>query len=278
MSKELIVKFDGYEAAKHHLPMGRLGDALIGVDKVANAGLILFSEQRRPRPRERARVQLIVEAPRAGSMTIKALLEHIPWALPLTSLAVNQGAGVIMKHFISLALARFSKNPSETKMHLDALTQHNRDNLAARNASEKQWQEFTISVIDKLRQPTIQMVSPIGNGAKVLQIETTGSRPGITVDENMADIIRLGEKDVIEDAVPMNIVVDGVIHHSRQLKILHPEIEGRYLTANIRDPIFDVVPSPYHNAASRLREISVLAKPVRRDGDLVGLFIIDLIK
>lgn len=74
----------------------------------------------------------------------------------------------------------------------------------------------------------------------------------------------------------MKIDVDGIIHHNKQLKIVHPDIEGRFITAIVRDPLFDSVPNPYSEAAASLGSIEVMAKPVYRGGKLERIYVMDI--
>lgn len=76
----------------------------------------------------------------------------------------------------------------------------------------------------------------------------------------------------------MDLQVDGIIHHSRQLKIINPESENRFITAEVRDPLFSQLPNPYADAAAAMSTIRVKAKPVYRNGELFKLYVMDLEK
>ncbi|WP_147293980.1 hypothetical protein [Ciceribacter selenitireducens] len=271
----LHFKFEGDEADRHRLPMRHLGAALVGIDGIVNQGLFVFAYGRPAPKRRRFELQLSTEEPKSGSVEIIAILKDSQWVLPLLRDFVVSGGIEISKHFLSYVLLRFGGRPTEANKHMEALLQMNRDHLDARNQNDEQWRQTFLAVVDRLAPQAKQVVAPVGNGAGTLQL-IDGVSPSLVVDEPMADAIRARQGDQVGDMTSIEIQVDGVIHHSRQLKIQHPDGEGRFITAEIRDPLFTELPNPYAEAAAAMSSIRVMAKPVYRNGELFKLYVMDI--
>lgn len=273
--QSLNIKFEGDEADKHRLPMRHLGAALIGIDGIVNNGLFAFAFGRPAPRRQRFELELVAQEPQSGSVEILAILKDSQWVLPLLRDFIVAGGLEISKHFLSYVLLNFGGRPQDAKQHLDALVQMNRDHLEARNQNDEQWRQNFLAVVDRLAPQAKQVVAPVGYGAKTLRL-MDGSSPSVIIDEPIADAIRARQGDRVGDMAKFRIRVDGVIHHSRQLKIQHPEDEGRYITAEVRDPLFSSLPNPYANAAASMLSMSVMAKPVYRNGELWKLYVMDI--
>ena len=72
----------------------------------------------------------------------------------------------------------------------------------------------------------------------------------------------------------MVVFIDGVVLHNRTLKVEVPDRPGAFMTADVRDPIFDQAPNIYTSAIGSSLEVE--AKAVRRaDGELAKLYILN---
>lgn len=160
-------------------------------------------------------------------------------------------------------------------MYLDTLVAMNRDHLDARHRSDEAWRSSLLQVVDRLSPSAKQMVAPIGYGASTLAIRAPSSQE-MMIDEPMADVIRSKKGDEVGDMQQMELKVDGFIHHNRQLKVRHPDIENKYIIAEVRDPVFEETPNAYTEAAINLAYITVHAKPVLRNGEIIKIYIMSL--
>ncbi len=73
----------------------------------------------------------------------------------------------------------------------------------------------------------------------------------------------------------MRVRVDGMIKHSRALKVEIEDRPGHFVNAEVRDPAFEHMPNAYTRALESDAFIEVSAKPTYRDGELVKLHIMD---
>lgn len=286
MDTNFRLHFDGLNAKQHHLPMEQFGTALVGTNRIMVAGLVFLTSGRLPRKKEKFELQIIAQPPREGSVDVFGALEQVPWMLPLLKEFIVQGGAEVAVRFFSYVLLQLGGRPTEANAQMscitDAMIKINQDNLIARDKSEKRWHQMATTlagqgpiIAESLRFRAQQAVTPIGRGASELTLGTATIPKLLELDEPMADVIRSKESDEVGDLQEMRIRVDGIIHHSRQLKIDHPQKEGQFLTAEVRDPAFEIVPSKYSNAAANRTELEVLAKPVYRKQELHKLYIMD---
>lgn len=275
MYQSITLQFDGNLATNHQVALNELGKSLIGIDRIMNAGLIVMTHARLPKRGERFNLVVTASEPKPGSMDIITILAQTPGLLPLVHEFLISGGTEAVFRFVSYVMTRLGGRKQEAEVHYNAMLQMNRDHLEARNISDSQWQETLLTAVDKLAPQTRESVTPIGKTASTLAITAQDGALTTTIDEPMADAIRSKEDDEVGDTQNMTIKVDGIIHHSRQLKIEHPEIEGKYITAEVRDPVFDSFPNKYSEAAASLSELSVTAKPTYRNGELHKIYVMD---
>lgn len=269
-------KFEGRQADKHLISALNLGRSLIGIDRLSNAGLVFFDTGRNPKQRERSNVQVFASTPSAGSVDLITFIANAPFVLPIAKDFITSGGSKILFHFSGYVLSKFSGRGGDAEKYLEALTKINRDNNEFKLKSEAQWQGAFISMVERLVSPARSIVSPVGMEASKLTLTDETSRMSLTVDEPMADAIRSADDVTITDEENIEVLVDGIIHHSKQLKIVHPNQNGRYITAEIRDPMFDIVPNKYSEAASMKGSLKVVARSMLKGGELLKLYIMRL--
>jgi len=74
----------------------------------------------------------------------------------------------------------------------------------------------------------------------------------------------------------ITLKVDGIILHSRSLKVELPDEPGKFVTAEVRDPAFEGDPNPYLEAVNKT--LTVQAKISRRhSGELARLYIMNVV-
>lgn len=276
MHEGLTFNFKGRLADRHVLSVELLGRSLSGLDRLANSGLVFFEFGRMPKQRERSSVHLVTKPPAVGTVDLATFVANVPFLLPIAKESITSGGSSLLLHFMGYAFSKFGgrKSDAETYMRsLENIVKTDRDFILQ---SQSQWQSTLLSLVDKLLPQVRSAVSPIGRDASILAITDRGSGNAVVVDEPIADAIRSVDDVEISDEYPLDIAVDGVIHHSKQLKIVHPDDPSRYITAEVRDPLFDIAPSVYSDAAASKRNISVRVKAMRKGGELQRFYIMGL--
>ena len=87
---------------------------------------------------------------------------------------------------------------------------------------------------------------------------------GLEDDVPMAEAVRSNGKHAAGDMETPVLRVDGIVHHNRHLKVLHPDHAGRFVTAAFRDPKIGDFPNVYTDAASTLGWLKADAKVSQR--------------
>lgn len=278
MYPSLRLKFQGRETDQHIINMRDLGHSLVGVDKLVNSALVIITEGRPPRRQERFNFHLAAKEPTAGSVEIVTVLQQVPGLLPLVHEVIVSGGTEVLFRFLSWTLCHLGGRKMDSERHLDALVDITKTMSASRDEADRQWRNTLLEIVHQLAPAAKSAVSPIGRSTDRMLISSSASELMTEIDEPMASVIRSSKDDEVGDLQEMILAVDGIIHHSKQLKVIHPDQEDKYLTAEVRDPIFDEKPNDYTLAASNLKRVKVLAKPIYRGGNLYRIFIQHLIE
>ncbi len=276
MYEGLTFNFKGNLTDQHLISFERLGKSLSGLDRLTNSGLVFFEHGRLPKQRERAPVYLVTKPPAVGTVDLVAFLANVPFILPIAKEIVTTGGSNLLVNFMGYVFSKFGGRKSDAEIYLKSLESILESDRNFKLQSDAQWQSTFLSLVDKMLPNVRSAVTPIGEDASVLAITDRVSGKSLIIDEPMADAIRSADDVEISDEYPLEIAVDGVIHHSRQLKVAHPDFADRYVTAEIRDPIFEIVPNVYSDAAAQKRNIRVRVRSMKKAGELQKFYIMGL--
>lgn len=123
-----------------------------------------------------------------------------------------------------------------------------------------------------------EIVAPVGKSTDVLRIGGADMKEATVIDAAIADAVRSGGSVEVGDMQMFEVKFDGLTRHNRNAKVELVDEPGRYVAADIRDPLFDEFPNPYTEAFGAASAMSVMAKPTYKDGALIKLHIMDLAK
>lgn len=270
------VKFDGAMAERHAISMKQLGSSLIGLEGLVSLGLISLSNLRLPKKREAVPLVVVAREPRPGSVEIYGDLAPAVGLLPLVNEAISTGSREIIWRWLSWALLMDGGKEQEADPHFLALMELMKMQTDQRGVSEREMREFMLEILDRTYRHTERMVAPVGPSADTLSIGPPGRPAQTEIDVPTAEVIRSNGKITVGAMTEMAIKVDGIIHHSRQIKVENPEEQGKYLTCYVRDPVFEKAPNIYTDAAVSRSWLYATVKPSRNsDGRLVNLYIMD---
>lgn len=280
MESTFKVEFHGLDADKHLLDARQFGTALLGIDKIVNVGLLSLTEGRFPNKGERYPLQIKAGEPLEGSVEIvMKLMENLSVGLPLVHEVINTKASELITHWISWVFKMGSGKEDSADPHFIKLMELTEELNRSRAQSDSENRQFFLDVLDRLSPALKETVSPVGPSAShVTFLGRTKSQELIstTVDIPMADTVRTGEKLEIGDIETFHVQVDGLVHHSKQLKVVNPEFDGKFLNCSVQDPIFLESDNVYVRAVSSKGWLEVVAKSSRKkDGSLHSLYIMD---
>ena len=127
--------------------------------------------------------------------------------------------------------------------------------------------------MQKLYATARQVVSPVGPSCDRLSLQRDEE---ITeIDFPTAEAIRSRGKLEVGDMETFRVKIDGFTHHNKQLKIVHPSEQGRFITGHLRDPVFQSAPNIYTEAATKQGWLNITAKPTLKEGRIQALYIMD---
>ncbi len=266
----LTIRYRGGDADRHHVQLRKLGESLIGLERLVSVGLYVVEVGKFPSSRQRLRYVVQATQPQAGSVEIGALMEQAYWMGPLFQELYMTGLSDIIWQWISGIMNTFGGRGQEGERRLIAFLERVNDTR----------HEEVMGIFDLLERilplahAAKQSVSPVGRSCENMSI-SNGSGSNMEVDVPMADAIREKGKVEVSDMTEVRISVDGFTHHNRQLKVLCPDDPYRYITAEVRDPAFDQTPNIYTDAAANKGFLDVKAKITLKDGRVVRLYVMD---
>ena len=281
MAADLKIKYEGGDADNHFVEMRAFGNSMLGFERIISDGLIFLGEDRLPKRGERHALVVRAHEPVIGSSEIPVYLTQAAGLLPFAWWLMQTGAAEAVSYFTKFVFTHLSGRNSEASEAMNAMIAMRaleaKERLAANEqwlAHEAEWRDQLFLLANRLALPAIRAVAPVG--PSVDQFKLNGSAaPTLLVDLPTADAIRAkGELEVTE-LKTMRLRVDGFVHHNKKLNVENPEKARGYITADVRDPIFEQVPNVYTEAAANKSEIVVQAKLGYRAGILERIYIMD---
>lgn len=276
MASSIWIRYEGLEADGHVVDLRRLGEAFIGIDRLVHGGLVALTTGQMPRKGARFVLQLRAKEPIAGSWETEVAIAA-GWMLPVVHEMFYTASGEIAWRFISWVLNMTGGRAREAEMHYGPLAEVLREIHRGRFESDEAQRRFLLDVLDRVQGAAKDAVSPVGRSAATFAFRPGGGDPGETViDEATAEVIRSGGELVVGEMEEFLVLVDGLIHHNKQLRVAIPQEPGRYYAADVRDPAFDAPENVYTQAVANRGWLKVRAKPVRKpDGSLHRLYVMD---
>lgn len=273
--------YDGLQASSHRIDMRRFGYAIVGLDHIVTVGVIALVERRAARPRERLDFDVVVSEPRAGSVSILGGLMaayqgaqgNLPFAV---SLLLDQAPDFIW-NWVSFVFKRLGGREKEAEKLLVAVMDQF-DKMHERGMRDRvSEREFVLGLVDRLKPHASAMAIPLGTSADVARItDPNSSRAPTEIGIPEADAIRSKEPMEVGDPIVMRMRIDGLIKHTNRGTVELEDEPGRFVAAEIRDPLFEQTPNPYIAAMNSDELIEVTAVPSYKGGDLHRLYLMGL--
>lgn len=289
MTFAFSVRYDGRDAAEHRMDMRLLGRSMVGLDRTIHQLLFVASERRLATARERLPISIQVAAPAAACVEVQGIIQALAGVLPFAYEALSTVGTDFIFHAISYVLNTLGGKPKEAEPHFTEMVRLHKEMMeAARHdaqtaraeiyANEAEWRNFALTLVDRLTKPAKEIVGPVGPSCNSVTIQPPrrSKWSPTVVDAPMADVIRAEHGLIVGEMVRIRLKIDGVIKHSRSLKVEDPQHPGRYIAADVRDPAFDVTPNVYTEALETGGYLNVDAKPtLRTSGELVKLYVMN---
>lgn len=277
---EVYLSYDGLQASSHRMDMRRLGYAMVGLDHIITVGVVGLLEKRQARPRERLMFDVVASEPRKGTVGIIGAMmtayTGTQGVLPYAISVMKDKAPDFVWYWVCFVFKKLGGRDKEAEKLLEKVLEHyasvHEQNLADRQGER----EFILQLVDRLKPAAAQVAVPMGESADVLRIARTpgGTAEEIGVPEAVA--IRTKEPMEVGDPTIMKVRIDGLVKHTNRGSVELAEEPGKFVNAEIRDPLFEVTPNPYIAAMNSDELIEVNAVPTYKAGELFKLYVMGL--
>lgn len=277
--EQLRFKFAGGRTDLHQIDAKELGKSLIGLDKAANEALIILTTGRKPIGRQRFDFVVTAEAPKAGSVELITAFGALPWILPIFQDVVKQYGAEFLKTFLDTLLLWHGGRKAEAAIKASDMIEMAKEIHRHTEVMSKDKDALILEVIAALKPTAQQIVEPVGRSASILSITSDKGADPVIVDSAMADVIRSKDELTLDDAADHIISIDGIIAKTHYMKIHidgHESIKPR--TADVKDPIFDLVPNPYRDAFAADHRIKVRGRLAWKGDEVAKLFITEFVE
>jgi len=253
-----------------------LADTLNGISRLMSNSIYLLDQNTVPSNRQTPYIRPLVEAPKAGSIEIIIHPETLAWTLPLIYEPFIRHSSEFLWRTISYIILRNSGQEEQAKVIsvpiLDYLK--HRDELdSKRLTEERQINERREKRLQKLatvsKTACANTVAPIGQNAQQLILPYNDDQT--IVDEEGASIIRIKAEESIGEVTKYKVMVDGVTVHTKKLSLIVEGFPDKYIKADVIDESIYEANNLYANALGKEIQITVLARPIMKDGEIIRL-------
>ena len=215
--QQLIIRFEGASAKHHVMGMRDLGESLKGIERILTTGIYAMRAGRYPNTNARLPFSVLVSSPRQGSVEFVALWESVGPILPLLPEVYLSGVPEAVRNWLIGVLLKMGGREDQSSKHLSEV-------LSIMEQVEGNRHLEIIALLDREHERTRryakQAVTAVGPSCDKLVI------PSIIevaeIDIAIAEVIRSGDDLEVSDMETMRVLVDGFIHHSKQIKLHHP--------------------------------------------------------
>ena len=293
----LVIHFRGADADDHQLDMRRLGQALIGVDRLVTHGLVALETGKFLRGRQRRPLAMRAAGPTSGSLEVAAWLVAVAGvAQPLYQAYVSAAPDLVWSWVTSVLTGRAGETRMAirtTEQAVEALNDANeRLSEQARLAQEHGHQERMAA--EEHRHQEAIAVERHRHQERMLKLATTpqmaGAAVGVvaSVGRSCEDVVLSNDNDklVIDEEMARAIRArnrTGEIEHIRvrvrglSLERGHVQLQlpsRSVISGHVLDPLFVDVPNAYTEALARQSLLDVMVRPVLRDEQLHSYYVL----
>ena len=296
-SPHLIIRFRGADADDHRLDMRRLGEALIGVDRLVTHGLVALETGKFLRGREPRPLAMWASGPTPGCLEVSAWLTAVAGvAQPVYQAYVSAAPDLVLSWVKSVLTGRAGETGMamqtaaqavqalsdanerlseqahrvEEHRHQEAMAAEEHRHQEAMAAEEHRHQEkmLMLSATPQIAGAAVQIVAAVGRSCDDIIISNDNDE--LVVDVEMATAIRA--RSSTGDVEKIRVRVRGVSLERGRVHLQLPSLH--VVPGHVLDPLFADVPNAYTVALGRQSPLDVIVRPVMRDGQLRSYYVL----
>jgi len=261
------IRFDGLDADDHVIDMRYFGEALIGLERTLSLGLNTLATGSVPSSRGKLVLAIRATPPRDGCVQFDAVVEMSKGVLPLLKPVLISAGAKLAMHLVGAVVKRWAGQKKQAKVEVEAML----DLMRLEKDDRQREREHIERVIELSRPAAAQIVAPIGRSCEFLSLAANDDTT--VFDVPMAQAVRSKSDLEVGEMETLLLRVDGVVVHSRSLKVEDPNEPGHFVSAEVRDPAFTDGENIYTQSVTKMLEVQ--AKATYRDGRLYRLHIMD---
>lgn len=277
------IYYDGGDADQHSIDARLFGRSLQGIDKLVSDPIIIFTQERLPKKRERAPLYLKVKEPHAGSFATLGYFQEAAFLLPLGIPLLSQVGTDLVSYYVTAALDFFRGRNREMELAIEKMAEMHQHAVAANDRADERRHVEAMGMQDIIRQSIMSnsgaatnYVAPIGPSVTSAAFSSGEAKP-VIIDAAAADEIRDYNKLDWTKISNLALKTDGFKFHTNGLSVENPEREG-FLMAEVNDPAFEEESNAYTEAAQKRAKIEVMARKGYRDETLVKIQIVQFVR
>jgi hypothetical protein len=195
---ELVLRYDGLSAETDHMiDMRRLGNALVGLDKIITTGVIVLSERREPRRGERLPFRVVAGEPKANCVSVLAgIATGAQQSFPFAMSVIQTGASDLIWNWVSYVFKMLGGRMSEADPHFERLMELTKAMHEGDLQEREKMREFFLQVLDRIKPSAALITKPVGESSNSVSFVEPQTGKTTTLDVPMAEAVR--SKEVLE--------------------------------------------------------------------------------
>lgn len=275
------VKYTGLYSDDHVIDLQEFGVSLQGLARVSNSAVDFYLHQRVAKDQRLYSVRLFAKPPEPGCVLLDIVALLAVGQLPLYAPYVCDLATTFIVPIIKATIAKRLKKPDDMEKALDQIaalaTKHadSMDKVHSDHMRDKAWMQ---GHIDKLSSqnaaPLRQLVRPVGSTCRQIEVGPADDVSPVTIGEAEAQVLSSREELSVEDSRQYQGVFDGVDTTNGNCKFRiagsDDDIPGKITDPALLNPL-----NVYTHSLDTKKPITIQAKAVTKEGEIVRLFISD---
>ncbi|WP_339032667.1 hypothetical protein WI604_15920 [Bradyrhizobium symbiodeficiens] len=275
--EEIIIRYDGLDAAQHMVELGALGQSIQGASRLLGSAASIVVTGQFVKQSNALSVRVLAGQPQAHCWELPAIIVTltpiVAPMLPTIREAAKTAATKAVTGIVGYAVSKLGGKKAETQMAQEiavkALEEMGHTSRTAIEAMER---------LASSQRPAVKLfVAPVGESCEVARI----GRPeygAISIDPAMRQIIDASEPPQILETADYEILISefDLRNKSCKFSLRNQDNPNDRFNGEITDPLTQTPQNPYSEALNKQRWLRVKAKAQIRDGELEKLYISDV--
>lgn len=279
--RAIPIEYEGLYAIDHLMDIQELGVSLQGLGKLTNGIVHFYLHGQIARDSRLHLARLFAGPPKEGSILYDLLALMVAGQLPLYApLLLDMAEQFIPRMFravVSLAIGRRAEMERIIDKVAELAQAHAEFSKAVHDGHmrDKAWmQDHIAKLTDQSHAPLKELVRPIGTSCRQIKLGDEKITEPMVVDEPEAEVLSSKDNLEVGDMRQFRGTFEAVDTTNGTCKV---RIEGGddVLRGKITDPALMNVQNVYTHSLDTKQPISISAKPVTKEGEIVRLFVSD---